>query len=66
MTVGHAPPRAESLEPAGGELLTRARAHYDRAIAAQRAGDWSTYGEEIDRLGEVLRQLGPAAPARQP
>ena len=64
--VAPAPRPAESLEPASGELLTQARAHYDRAIAAQRAGDWSTYGEEIDRLGEVLRQLGATAPARQP
>ena len=52
-------------EPASSELLARAREHYDRAIAAQRAGDWATYGAEIARLGEVLGQLGPAAPAAQ-
>ncbi len=27
---------------------------YDRAIAAQKAGDWAKYGEEIRRLGEIL------------
>jgi uncharacterized membrane protein (UPF0182 family) len=55
-------------EPASGELLARAREHYDRAVAAQRAGDWAAYGAEIERLGEVLRQLSPAvpAPARTP
>jgi uncharacterized membrane protein (UPF0182 family) len=37
-------------------LLTRARDHYDRAIAAQRSGDWATYGTELRRLGELLRQ----------
>jgi uncharacterized protein len=38
-------------------LAAEARAHYDRAIAAQRAGDWATYGEEIKRLGEVLERM---------
>ena len=42
-----------------GPLAQRAREHYDRALAAQRAGDWATYGEEIKRLGEVLRQMRP-------
>jgi uncharacterized membrane protein (UPF0182 family) len=40
-------------------LAAQARAHYDRAIAAQRAGDWATYGEEIKRLGEVLGRIRP-------
>jgi uncharacterized protein len=50
------------------ERLARAREHYERAIAAQRAGNWAAYGSEIERLGEVLRQLSPAAPvpARKP
>ena len=38
-------------------LADRARQHYDRAIAAQRAGDWTTYGREIEQLGAVLREL---------
>jgi uncharacterized membrane protein (UPF0182 family) len=46
-----------------GELLARAREHYDRAVAAQRAGRWGVYGTEIDQLGEVLRRLSPPAPA---
>jgi uncharacterized protein len=50
-------------EATSRELLVRARAHYDRAIAAQRAGNWAVYGAEIERLGEVLGQLSPAAPA---
>ncbi len=38
-------------------LIQQAQAHYDRALAAQRAGDWAAYGKEIDALGAVLRQL---------
>jgi uncharacterized membrane protein (UPF0182 family) len=38
-------------------LATEAREHYDRARAAQRSDDWATYGAEMRRLGEVLRQL---------
>jgi len=39
------------------DLTSDARAHYDRAIAAQRAGDWAKYGEEIKALGEVLQRM---------
>jgi uncharacterized membrane protein (UPF0182 family) len=40
------------------DLARRANDHYARARAAQRADDWATYGAEMKRLGEVLRQLG--------
>ena len=45
-------------------VLQRARDHYDRAIAAQRSGDWATYGAELRRLGELLREedAGPERP----
>ena len=39
------------------ELTADARATYDRAIAAQKAGDWAKYGEEIQRLGEILQRM---------
>src|SRR6185436_6979556 len=45
-----APPPA----PSNADLIGEARSHYDRAIAAQRAGDWATYGREIQLLGETL------------
>jgi hypothetical protein len=54
--AGTAPDSAAATGPATG-LLQQAQQHYDRAIAAQRAGDWATYGREIDQLGVVLRQL---------
>jgi uncharacterized membrane protein (UPF0182 family) len=45
-------------------VLQRARDHYDRAVAAQQSGDWATYGTELRRLGELLRQeeLAPGTP----
>jgi uncharacterized membrane protein (UPF0182 family) len=41
-----------SIDPA---LLEQARNHYDNAMKAQREGNWALYGEEIQRLGELLR-----------
>ena len=38
-------------------LTAQAREHYERAMKAQREGNWALYGEEIKRLGEVLAQL---------
>ena len=54
--------RASTADTATGattaDLARRANDHYERARAAQRADDWATYGTEMKRLGEVLRQLG--------
>jgi uncharacterized membrane protein (UPF0182 family) len=38
-------------------LAEQAKQHYDRAIQAQREGDWSRYGDEIKRLGSVIDQM---------
>ena len=38
-------------------LAAEARAAYERALAAQKAGDWAKYGEEIRRLGEILSRM---------
>jgi uncharacterized membrane protein (UPF0182 family) len=46
-------------------LVQQAREHYDRARAAQRSDDWATYGTEMRRLGDVLRQLESARAPRQ-
>jgi uncharacterized membrane protein (UPF0182 family) len=53
---------AGSAPAADVGLLSQAQQHYDRAIAAQRAGDWSAYGREIDQLGSVLKQLRARKP----
>ena len=39
------------------QLVSRATLEYEAAVAAQKAGDWSTYGEELQRLEETLRTL---------
>jgi hypothetical protein len=38
-------------------LAAQARAHYERALQAQRDGDWALYGEEIRKLGDVLERM---------
>ena len=51
------PPSAEASTPALGTLTQQAQEHYSRALQAQRDGDWARYGEEIERLGDVLERL---------
>jgi uncharacterized membrane protein (UPF0182 family) len=43
----------------GGDLARRARAAYERAVAAQRRGDWAAYGEALEELGRLLEGLSP-------
>jgi uncharacterized membrane protein (UPF0182 family) len=38
-------------------LAAEAQRHYERAVQAQRAGDWATYGEELRQLGQVLDRM---------
>ena len=59
------PTEAAAPSAAVATLAQQALDHYDRARAAQRADDWTTYGEEMKKLGEVLRQLD-AARAKRP
>jgi hypothetical protein len=51
---------ASGPPPAASQLAARAREHYDRAIQAQRAGNWAQYGQEIEQLGRVLEQMRAA------
>ncbi|MGE0103912.1 MAG: UPF0182 family protein [Blastocatellales bacterium] len=41
-------------------LSSQAWSHYERAIQAQKEGDWARYGEEIKQLGALLDQLRKA------
>ncbi len=51
---------AEKEEPIGEvpkeDLLEEAKKYFDRAMEAQRRGDWSLYGEEIEKLKKILEQ----------
>jgi len=69
---GSAPPKPTAVTPVEREgveapaqgppdgldrLAEQAREHYQRALQAQRDGDWAQYGEEIKRLGEILEKM---------
>jgi uncharacterized protein len=62
---GAAPPPVDAALPEGQEegapesasLARQARDHYDRAMRAQRDGNWALYGDEIRKLGEVLQRM---------
>lgn len=47
----------ERDELSSEELIVRAGSHYRAAQEELRAGNWAEYGEEIERLGEVIRAL---------
>jgi uncharacterized membrane protein (UPF0182 family) len=53
---GTTPPPPAAADTSA-DLAAEARAHYDRAVAAQRAGDWARYGEELRLLGEVIERM---------
>jgi uncharacterized membrane protein (UPF0182 family) len=52
-----AAPSGAAPSGAVSALLREAQTHYDRAIAAQRAGNWTEYGREIEQLGATIRAL---------
>ena len=56
---GLAPVPSAGAAPSGpaSSLLQQAQVHYDRAIAAERAGNWAEYGREIEQLGATIRAL---------
>ncbi len=58
-----APGATPSAAPAdAAALASAARAAYERALQAQRDGNWALYGEEIKRLGELLEKLAGRKP----
>jgi uncharacterized membrane protein (UPF0182 family) len=42
---------------APNNLAEQAKQHFDRALQAQREGDWARYGEEIKQLGQIIEQM---------
>ena len=51
------PPAALGADATREQLSAEALAAYQRALAAQREGNWALYGEEIKRLGGLLERL---------
>jgi uncharacterized membrane protein (UPF0182 family) len=49
----------ELKDDAALPLEQRALVHFERAIAAQREGDWARYGEELRRVEALLRDMQP-------
>ncbi len=43
--------------PALEDLAAQAQEHYNRAIEAQKQGDWATYGSELEQLGEIIARM---------
>jgi hypothetical protein len=60
VSAGAVPTTGAAPSGAIADLLREAQTHYDRAIAAQRAGNWADYGREIDALGATIRALRAA------
>jgi uncharacterized protein len=47
-------------------LLLDAKNAYDQAIQAQRQGDWSKYGEEIKKLGNIIENMNRSSRSQKP
>lgn len=39
------------------DLIFQAKEHFQRALQAQKEGNWALYGQEIEKLGQILDQL---------
>lgn len=58
----------EDLSPPGADVLSlralaaQAQQHFDAAEAAQRAGNWAVYGEELKKLEAVILRMQNATP----
>jgi uncharacterized membrane protein (UPF0182 family) len=55
--VGSPPVPATTGTETVEALADLARQHYDRALQAQRDGNWAVYGDEIKQVGAVLELL---------
>lgn len=45
------------IDPAVNEKINKAADAYNKAIDAQKSGDWARYGELIKELGDILNNL---------
>jgi uncharacterized membrane protein (UPF0182 family) len=50
-------PSTLQTEQTGNNLALRAKEHFDRAMKAQREGEWALYGDEIKKLEGIIRKM---------
>lgn len=50
-------PPTKTIPASLESLIQQANEHYERAQQDLRQGDWSGYGQEIQKLGQVLKQM---------
>jgi uncharacterized membrane protein (UPF0182 family) len=55
--VGKAGVTAEDIKSTSAELAKEAMRVFERAIELQRQGNWAGYGEEIKKLGQLLKRI---------
>ena len=48
---------SESPEQSFDDLAQEARQTYDKLLQLQRQGDWAGYGEQLKRLGQILKKM---------
>lgn len=48
---------AKALPASLENLIEQANQHYEKAQQDLRQGDWNGYGQEIDKVGEILKQM---------
>jgi uncharacterized protein len=58
-----ASPNEKAAQPGNTNLIQQARESYERAVNAQRQGDWAKYGDELRRLGGILDNLNKESKA---
>jgi uncharacterized membrane protein (UPF0182 family) len=63
--AGAAPATVAVPQQTDAVLISQAQVHYDRAMAALRAGNWTQYGAEIERLGQILRRMNANSPGQE-
>ncbi len=54
---GSAAATGTTLSPSAANDAALAEQLYQQALAAQKAGDWATYGAKLDELGAVIKRL---------
>ena len=47
------------------ELARLAQEHYDKAQELLKEGDWTGWGEELNKIEDILRQLAELAEIQQ-